>query len=376
MNYRTNPKTGEKVSLLGFGMMRLPLTGKDEKDIDEEKAIAMLRYAIDHGVNYVDTAYVYHGGYSEVVTGKALKDGYRERATIATKLPFAMAKEEAELQKFLDESLRRLDVDYIDFYLVHGIDDGSYQKAKELKVFDFMKQAKASGKVKKVGFSYHGNTPEFFKQLIDENDWDFVQIQLNYMDSGIQAGIEGLKYAGEKGIPVVIMEPLKGGKITDKVPPTVQSLWDKSEIKRTPADWAFRWVADFPEVTTILSGMSTMEQVVENVEILDKAEPNSLTAEDKSIISEVAAKYGELIAYGCTACRYCMPCPVGLDIPGLISWRNDATRFDAADKTAGALNSFIFPKPTACISCKKCEEACPQHLVVSDIMKEMVELYM
>jgi predicted aldo/keto reductase-like oxidoreductase len=356
--------------------MRLPVNSKDEKDIDEEKSIAMLRYAIDHGVNYVDTAYVYHGGYSEVVTGKALKDGYREKATIATKLPFAMAKEASELQGYLDESLKRLDVDYIDFYLVHGIDDGSYDKAKELKVFEFMNRAKASGKVKKVGFSYHGSTPAFFKQLIDENDWDFVQIQLNYMDKDLQAGIEGLKYAGEKGIPVVIMEPLKGGKITDKVPPTIQALWDKAPVKRTPADRAFRWVADFPEVTTILSGMSTIEQVRENVVILDKAEANSLTAEEQAIISEAAAKYNELIVYGCTACRYCMPCPADLDIPGLISWRNDATMYDAAEKTAGALNSFIFPKPTACTACKKCEEACPQHLAVSDIMKEMVDLYM
>ncbi|MDR2486966.1 MAG: aldo/keto reductase [Clostridiales Family XIII bacterium] len=375
MKFRTNSKTSEQVSLLGFGMMRLPIIDGDHKNIDEERATKMVRYAIDNGVNYIDTAYVYHGGQSEVFTGKVLKDGYREKVNVATKLPYFMAKEPADLEKFLDEQLARLDMDYIDYYLVHDINDGGYEKVKKLGIYDFMKRMKEAGKIRKMGFSFHGTSTEFFKQVVDDTDWDFCQIQLNYMDTEIQAGVAGLKYAASKGLPVIIMEPLKGGKITNNVPEQIQALWKKASSERTPAEWALRWVADFPEVLTILSGMGTMEQVEENVRILGAAEAGSLSADELAIIGEVADEYNKLITYGCTACRYCLPCPVELDIPGIIGLRNDATMYDCVESTAGFVKALINPKPSTCVACKKCEEICPQHLAVADIMAECAQMF-
>ncbi|MDR1043473.1 MAG: aldo/keto reductase, partial [Clostridiales Family XIII bacterium] len=259
MLYRTFNRTGARVSLLGFGAMRLPtVDGK----VDEAESIRMIRHAIDNGVNYVDTAYMYHDGVSEVIVGKALKDGYREKVFLADKLPVWFAKEASDVPKIFETQLERLDTD-IDMYLVHSIEEGNMKRLKEFNVYDYVRGLRDSGKIKQLGFSYHGKTTEFFKETIDSLDWDFCQIQLNYMDKDIQAGVEGLKYAGEKGVSVVVMEPLKGGKITGRVPDRIQAIWDEAPVKRTPAEWGLRWVADFPEVTTILSGMTTMEQLDE-----------------------------------------------------------------------------------------------------------------
>ncbi|MDR0852526.1 MAG: aldo/keto reductase [Clostridiales Family XIII bacterium] len=375
MKYRKNGKTGQDVSLLGFGAMRLPTIKGQHGAIDEEKTIHMIRHAIDNGLTYVDTAYVYHNGNSEVVVGKALKDGYREKVTVADKLPFWIAGSKEELDGILAESLRRLDIDIIDNLLVHDINEGSYENFKKFEVLPFVIKAKADGKARNIGFSYHGKTPEFFKELVDLYDWDFVQIQLNYMDQNMQAGVEGLKYLASKGIPAVIMEPLKGGKLTDILPDSITDLWETAPVKRTPADWAFRWVANFPEVTTILSGMSTIEQVEENLSILSEAEAGALTAAELSVIDAVAAEYNRLIPYGCTECRYCLPCPIGLQIPKIVGMRNEAEIFKSLKKTAFEVNAFLDVKPSACIACKKCEELCPQHLHISDIMAECAEMF-
>ncbi|MDR0357814.1 MAG: aldo/keto reductase [Clostridiales Family XIII bacterium] len=375
MKYRTFPKTGEQISLLGFGCMRLPETGGENPRIDEEEAIRMIRYAIDNGVNYVDTAYMYHDGKSEVVVGKALKDGYREKVLLADKLPVVFIKEEADQQKFLDEQLRRLEVSTIDMYLVHNINEAYWEKVKKYDTLRFMKEKQEEGIVKHVGFSFHGETPEFFREVTDAFPWDFCQIQLNYMDTELQAGVEGLKYAGSKGIPVIVMEPLKGGKLTDVLPASVRAYWDGIAEKRTPADWALKWVANFPEVLTILSGMSNFEQTKENIRILSDADANALTQEELDVIERVAAEYNKLIPYSCTVCKYCMPCPVQLDIPYLISLRNEATIFESPEKISETVKSFVRPLPSTCIACKQCEEKCPQHLPISDIMAESARMF-
>ncbi|MDR2163211.1 MAG: aldo/keto reductase [Clostridiales Family XIII bacterium] len=372
MRYRTFDKTGEQVSLLGFGAMRLPTDGGE---VDEAEAIRMIRHAIDRGVNYVDTAYMYHDGVSEAVVGKALKDGYRERTLLADKLPPWFAKTESDLPDIFETQLRRLDTDVIDMYLVHNIDEGHLQFIKDLNIYGFVKGLRESGRVKHLGFSYHGKTTELFKELLDSFDWDFCQIQLNYMDVDIQAGVAGLKYAGEKGIPVVIMEPLKGGKLTGRVPDRVQALWDGAPVSRTPAEWGLRWVADFPEVLTILSGMTTMEQLDENLRILD-AEPGALTPEEHGLINEASAAYNELIKYGCTSCGYCLPgCPQKIDMPKIININNEDALYDCFETAKFEMRVFVEPKPSACVSCGNCEDICPQHLPIASIMKESAERY-
>ncbi|MDR1067896.1 MAG: aldo/keto reductase [Clostridiales Family XIII bacterium] len=373
MKYRTNSKTGESVSLLGFGAMRLPLNA--DGSIDEAEAVRMIRYAIDNGVNYVDTAYPYHNGKSEPLVGKALKDGYREKVILATKLPVWAIKKREDRYTLLETQLKRLDVPSVDNYLVHDINEGSYNAVKKFDVMDFMREMKAADKIKNIGFSYHGSTVEFFKELIDLFDWDFVQIQLNYMDAEYQAGVAGMKYAAAKGIPVVIMEPLRGGKLVNVIPDTIRAYWDRASVKRTPAEWALAWVANFPEVLTILSGMSAMEQVEDNLRILSAAEQDGLTAEELAIIEQVADEYNKRIPYGCTACRYCLPCPAKIEIPAVIEIRNEVDMYGSKANMKFAYDNFLDPKPTVCTACKQCEEICPQHLNVSGIMAETAGMF-
>ena len=275
MKYRVNQKNNDKLSLLGFGAMRFPMNENGRIDVDE--AVKMVRYAIDNGVNYLDTAYIYQDGQSEETLKIAMEDGYREKVSVATKLPFMMMEKAEDMQTAFDVQMGRLGVDCIDYYLIHDINDASYEKYKNFDVLSFMKEKRAEGKITNIGFSYHGEKTDLFKEIIDSYDWDFCQIQLNYMDAENQAGVAGLKYAASKGIPVIIMEPIRGGKLTDIIPDSIQAYWDTINSERTPAEWALRWVANFPEVTTILSGMSTMEQVVENVQVLSDAEADSLS---------------------------------------------------------------------------------------------------
>lgn len=377
MKYRKFNKTGENISLLGIGTMRLPVIDDDSTKIDEEQAIKMIRKGIDDGVNYVDTAYMYHDGTSEVVTGKALKDGYREKVLLADKMPVWLAKEPADLHKIFDEQLSRLDVDCIDMYLIHSVDEHVWKRVLEFNTLEFVKEKQAEGIIKHIGFSFHGETPEFFKEVLDYFDWDFCQIQLNYMDTKIQAGIKGLHYAGAKGIPVVIMEPLKGGKLTDVLPDSIKEYWNEAPIKRSPAEWALRWVANQPEVMTILSGVSSEVQLNENIAILSDAEPDSLSEKELQIIDKVGAKYNELIQYSCTNCKYCMPCPNKVSIPDVISNRNEWELFNHNPKVKKDYFTFIAPKrrASACIECGECEEKCPQHLPIIEIMKESAEIF-
>ncbi|MGI6734328.1 MAG: aldo/keto reductase [Anaerovoracaceae bacterium] len=371
MQYRTFNPSGEKVSLLGLGTMRLPVTGRDETVIDEEKAIELIRYAIDSGINYVDTAYMYHGGNSEVILGKALKDGYREKVFLADKMPIWLAKNAGGFETLFEEQFRRLGVEHIDFYLVHNLTKGLWKEVKDQKVMSFLDRMKAEGRIGKIGFSFHDEL-EIFKEIINDYPWEFCQIQLNFMDTELQAGVVGLKYAGEKGLPVIIMEPLKGGKLVKSLPESVAALWQSFPVKRTPAEWALRWVADFPEVMTILSGMSAVEEVEENIRILENAMPGSLTEEEQNLIRDVSAEYNRLIKASCTACKYCMPCPKEIDIPEVMDRYNQWHIYHSVRESR---RQYGFLKkgsrPTDCIDCKACEEQCPQHLPISDIMREM-----
>lgn len=374
MQYRAFNRTNEPVSLLGFGTMRLPQLKNG--NIDEAEAIKMIRTAIDHGVNYVDTAYMYHDGQSEVVTGKALKDGYREKVFLADKMPAWFAKEEADLEKIFNEQLCRLDEQVIDMYLVHNIDKEIWKKVKEYNVLPFLEKKREEGKIKHIGFSFHDDY-EFFKEIVDAYPWEFCQIQLNYMDKDFQAGIKGLDYAASKGLQLIIMEPLKGGKLTDILPESVEKYWAEADIKRTPAEWALRWVADFPEVLTILSGMSTMDQLKENIQILSNASPHSLTEKDHQIINKVSTEYNKLIKYSCTGCRYCMPCPKKIEIPSIINFYNEWFLYNGNDKVKSDFKTWIPPKrrPSACVSCNACQSHCPQSLPVSTIMSKASEIF-
>jgi predicted aldo/keto reductase-like oxidoreductase len=294
---------------------------------------------------------------------------------VADKLPLMLVESPKDVSKLLDEQLRRLDIAHIDMYMLHDVREKPWEKVKALGLPGVLSEKRAQGLIKHIGFSYHGETAAFFKEVVDAFPWDFCQIQLNYMDAALQAGVEGLKYAGHRGVPVVIMEPLKGGKLTDSVPDSIQKQWDGVDVKRSPADWAFRWVADFPEVLTILSGMSSFAQVEENLRILSDADANALTEKERAIIGKVAEAYNKLTPYSCTACRYCMPCPVEINIPDLIALRNEATIFDSAEKVSFAIRTFVRPQPSACIACKQCEEKCPQHLAIADILAESAAMF-
>lgn len=374
MQYRTFNRTNEPVSLLGFGTMRLPRLKNG--NIDETEAIKMIRTAIDNGVNYVDTAYMYHDGQSEVVTGKALKDGFRKKVLLADKMPAWFAKEEADIEKIFNEQLHRLEDQVIDMYLVHNIDKDIWKKVKEYNVLAFLEKKREEGKIKHIGFSFHDDF-DFFKEIVDAYPWEFCQIQLNYMDKDFQAGIKGLDYAASKGLQLIIMEPLKGGKLTDILPESVEKYWAEADIKRAPAEWALRWVADFPEVLTILSGMSTMDQLEENIEILSDALPHSLTEKDHQIINKVSTEYNKLIKYSCTGCRYCMPCPKEIEIPAVINFYNEWFLYNGNAKIKADFKTWIPPKrrPSACISCNACQNHCPQSLPVSTIMGKASEIF-
>lgn len=374
MQYRIFPKTGEKVSLLGTGTMRLPLTA--EGQVDRTAAISMIRSSIDQGVNYVDTAYMYHDGESEKIVGEALKDGYREKVFLADKMPVWLAKDEEKMKALFQEQFERLDVDIIDMYLVHNITAPVWKRAQKFHLLEFLEEKRQEGKIRHIGFSFHDELT-LFKEVVDAWDWDFCQIQLNYMDKEFQAGEEGLRYAAAKGLPVIIMEPLKGGKLTDALPRTVKALWQQADIQRTPAEWAFRWVADHPEVMTILSGMSSQEQLDENLRILSQAEANSLTPKERDIIDQVSAEYNKLIQYSCTACKYCMPCPQKIDIPTVIQFYNEWFLYEGNPKIKADYPVWVPKGHQAgdCISCKACEDHCPQHLPVSRIMQQAATIF-
>lgn len=378
MLYRKNPKNGDELSILGFGCMRLPV--KEDGTIDEERATSQVRYAIDHGVNYVDTAWPYHMEQSEPFLGRALADGYREKVKLATKLPSWMVKSREDMDFFLNSQLEKLKSDHIDYYLVHGLMGDLWDNIEKLGVADFLDTVKADGRIINAGFSFHGAGKDF-NRIVDAYDWDFCQIQYNFLDEKNQAGTAGLEYAASKGLGVIIMEPIRGGLLARFVPPSVKEIWDEAPTKRTAAQWALRWVWNHPEVTVVLSGMNEEKHIVENLAAADKAYPNSLTEAELQLVKKVERKYRELMKVGCTGCRYCTPCPEGVDIPVCFEMYNnlymssnaDETKFLYAAMMSGALFAGEPAFASQCVQCGKCLEKCPQHLEIPTILESVVE---
>lgn len=377
MKYRKFGKLDWNASALGFGAMRLPSIDGDSSKIDEPHAIKMIRHAIDHGVNYVDTAYPYHGGESEKLVGKALKDGYREKVKLATKMPTWLTNQHSDFDKYLDEQLEKLKTDRIDYYLLHGLRKERWPTLKQLNVFTWAEEKKKEGKIGHLGFSFHDDLT-LFKEIIDTyNGWTFCQIQLNYMDTEYQAGLEGLRYAAAKGLAVVVMEPIKGGKLAVTPPKDVQEVWAKSKTKRTPAEWALQWVWNLPEVSVVLSGMSEMRHVEENLEYADRSGVGSLTKHELTLIDQAKKAYNSLGFIGCTACRYCMPCPQGVDIPTILGLYNEYYMSGQGDEMKQRYWEQVTPETHSsnCVSCAKCEEQCPQQLPIRKFMGETRRMF-
>jgi predicted aldo/keto reductase-like oxidoreductase len=373
--YRNFGKTGKEVSILGFGCMRLPILNDKPEKINEPLATEMLHYAIDHGVNYIDTAYPYHKGMSEIAVGNALKDGYREQVYLSTKLPSWLVQKKEDFDSFLDEQLKKLQTDRIDFYLLHGLHRNFWEKLLNLDVFEFLDSAVEDGRIGHVGFSFHDEL-EFFKEIVDSYKWDFSQIQYNYIDQEFQAGRAGLNYAADK-MGTVIMEPLRGSCLTDNIPLDIQAIWDKSPIKRSLAEWALLFLWDQPEVNVVLSGMSKMEHVVDNINIAEKGHANVLTDDERNLIEEVRETYSTRMHAGCTSCNYCMPCPHGVDIPLNLNLLNDTYIYKNMQKPSGNYSFLIAKGMSAsfCNQCGACEEACTQNLQIMEYLKEAVETF-
>ena len=369
MKYRTD-RYGNQLSILGFGCMRFPQKlGK----IDMTETEAEIMTAFHGGVNYFDTAYIYPG--SEATLGEILeKNGVRDKVYIATKLPHYLIKSREKMDSLFAEELKRLRTDHVDYYLMHMLaDTATWERLKTLGIEEWLAEKKKSGQIRQVGFSYHGNS-EMFCKLIDVYDWDFCQIQYNYMDEHSQAGRKGLYYAYEKQIPVVIMEPLRGGKLVKRLPAEAVKLFENYHIKHTPAQWAFRWLWNQKEVTCVLSGMNSMEMVQDNINTASAVEIGELGPEEEALLKQVVCAINAKMKVGCTGCGYCMPCPKNVDIPGTFSAYN---RRYSEGKFWGlvdyAMSTAIRKNSTAasnCIGCGKCEQHCPQHIAIRDNLKE------
>lgn len=374
MLYREMPRIGDKLSILGFGCMRLPTRAGR---IDYKESRSQLRYAIDNGVNYIDTAWPYHAGGSEKFLADALSEGYREKIKLATKLPQYLCNKKEDMYSFLEKQLKKLNVQMIDYYLIHALNGNAWEKMKNYGILEFMNEIKKTGKIKNIGFSFHGTVDSFIK-IIDEYNWDFCQIQYNIMDENNQAGTKGLKYAALKGLGVVIMEPLLGGSLARELPKKVEEVYKKAELKRSNAEWALRWVWNHPEVKVVLSGMNNMEHIKENIRIASEALPNSLNDSEMKIVSEAAKVFKSLRKVPCTGCRYCMPCPAGVDIPSAFEIYNNRYLFNKKGSSSfnylnrlGSLMGGEKHLVSQCIECGKCVEACPQSINVPEELKKV-----
>jgi hypothetical protein len=375
MQYRTFGNLDWQASALGFGAMRLPIDGDEASDIDEALATKMLHYAIDHGVNYVDTAYPYHGGESENFVGRALKGGYRDKVKLATKLPCWKVEEAGDFDRFLNEQLEKLQTDHIDFYLLHALSEKHWPKVRDMDVFTWAESAIADGRIRHLGFSFHDDYP-VFKEIVDAYDrWTFCQIQYNYMDIKNQAGRRGLRYAASKGLAVVIMEPLLGGRLVDP-PEPIEEIWNQAEHKRTAVDWALQWLWDQPEVSVVLSGMSTLQHVEDNVTYAGESGIGKLTLDELDLIEQVRDEYGKLSPIPCTQCEYCLPCPNGVNIPRNFEIYNQSAMYDKLEIARKTYTQWFAEDQRAmnCIQCQECEEKCPQNIAIADWMPKVDEL--
>lgn len=374
MQYRKMGSLDWEVSALGFGCMRLPSRRFSLMGADLEESKRIIRYGIDRGINYIDTAWPYHLGESEKIIGETLKDGYREKVKLVTKLPLWVVRKTEDYDRFLKSQIEKLQTDYLDIYLLHSLNAGSFEKVKNLKLIEKMEEAKKQGRIRHIGFSFHDTYP-VFKEIVDHYDWDMVQIQYNYMDTCLQATTEGLEYAHGKGMAVVVMEPIRGGTLANP-PAEALEIINSAPVKRTPVDWALQFLWNRPEVATVLSGMGDMQMVEENCDSADRSGINSLSHEEEKVIARLAEIYQEKILVPCTGCEYCLPCPTGVNIPQNFailnnlsldqSFRNQFQARRRYRKLAGSKSELNSEKSNGnalmCINCGECIEKCPQEI--------------
>jgi len=370
MLYRENPKNGDKLSQLGFGCLRFPKKGQS---IDIVKTTELVHHAIDNGINYFDTAYIYPG--SEAALGKALAGGWREKIKITTKMPLFFVRTASDFDKFFEKQLERLQTDYIDYYMLHMLTSfEAFEKFKDMGLLEWAEKEREKGRIINLGFSFHGSY-DAFTRIVDSYDWDICMIQYNYIDENHQAGVKGLKYASDKGIPVMIMEPLRGGRLTDKLPEDAANAFKNVDTKRSFADWGLRWVWNHPEVTLLLSGMTTMQQLSENLKIASEVRANSVTEHEKAAYAEALAAIRKTILVNCTGCGYCVPCPKNVNIPGTFSHFNDSVIVGKSRAKRKYLVSHgVLAKKSAfasqCVKCGKCEAHCPQDIQIIEELEK------
>ena len=369
MQYRQFGDKHLKMSALGFGAMRLPT--KDGQ-IDESKATQMVHHAVDCGVNYIDTAWPYHGGESERFLGRALKGGYREKVNLVKKMPRWDVKKAEDFEEIFQQQLTKLQTDWIDCYLIHGLNAEAWKRVRELGVIEWSQKKIASGEMKYFGFSFH-STCDDLKYIIDDyNGWDVCMVQYNYMDIENQAGQEGVQYAHQKGVPVVAMEPLLGGKLAWQPPEAVQKVWDKAEIPRSPVEWAFRWLWQQPEISVVLSGMSSPKQLEENLTLASKEDYDHLNEKEKRLLEEARQAYRGLCPIPCTTCDYCQPCPEGVNIPHIFSLYNQAYMYNNIENGKKRYQKMPEEKKVShCSECRQCENVCPQGIAVVEWLKKV-----
>lgn len=381
MIYKEFGNTSLKVSALGFGCMRFPVIGKNNRAIDEEQTTQMVHKAIESGVNYFDTAYPYHAenfskaGESEPFLGKALKNGLREKVYLATKLPCWLVESREDMDRILDEQLERLQTDYIDFYLLHALNRVTWPKMLDMGVLDFLNNALESGKIRYAGFSYHDEL-ELFKEILDGYNWSFTQILYNYFDEHFQAGIEGLKYASERGLGVIAMEPLRGGALVNGLPLEAKKVLQEADPGRSLVAWALKWLWKQPEVSMVLSGMSHMDQLNENLDLTESLAGASWSPRENETIGQVNQVIRKLQKVNCTACSYCLPCPHGVNIPRNFAFVNDFHMLkDPAAR--GRYYSLLGEneRASACTECGECIEKCPQQIAIPDELRHVAEVF-
>ncbi len=367
MKYRKFLNSDFKASALGFGCMRFPVEPETGK-VDEQEAIRMLHHAIDNGVNYIDTAYMYHGGESEHIVGRALQNGYREKVKLATKMPVPKAQTPEDFDRLCNEQLEKLQDDHIDYYLLHGLNKDKWHRVRGMGVLEWADRAMAEGRIGALGFSFHGTYEDFEEIIRDWDRWALAQIQYNYMNENVQAGTKGLKLAAAHNVPVVAMEPLLGGNLVNP-PEAIQKVWDSLPIRRSSAEWALQWLWNKPEVTVVLSGMSTMTQVQENLEAADRSQVNALTEKELEAVAQVRDVYEQLRPIPCTSCKYCMPCPYDVEIPRNLQMYNTGYIYNKMEQQGKRYQKMKEgTRAENCVQCRQCEEHCPQEIKISEWM--------